>query len=195
VSELVAGTQGRPQCGEIDALEDRADATSPAVNAGGADLPELLAYGFDQTAHDDPGLLDVRLAANPEGSGDRQCGARGSGRGHETWPDLRLAMGLFVMIRSEVRLHEVLGDPLGDVVRRKIGEDAACDRSQVGQRGHHGLRHRPVRAVAGVAGLDRLQDQPLHVERGVVDWKAERFGVGQVLAAACRHREVPRPGG
>jgi hypothetical protein len=99
------------------------------------------------------------------------------------------------MIRSEVRLHEVLGDPLGDVVRRKIGEDATCDRSQVSQRGHRRLRHRLIRAVAGVAGLDRLQDQPLHVERGVVDWKAERFGVGQVLPAACRDREVTRPGG
>lgn len=92
--ELVAGTQGRPHCGEIGALEDKADAASPAVNAGGADLPELLAYGFDQLAHDDPGLLDIRLAENPEDSGDRQCGARGSGRGRETRPDLSFATGL-----------------------------------------------------------------------------------------------------
>jgi hypothetical protein len=79
-----------------------------------------------------PGLLYARLAENPEGSGNRECGTRGPGRGHETWPDLRFAIGILVMIRAQVRVDEVLRNPLGQVVCRKIGEDAACDRPQVG---------------------------------------------------------------
>src|SRR5579863_843728 len=94
--ELVARAQGWPQGGEISAPEDGADAAPPAVDAGGAHLPELLADGFDQLTHDHPGLLDVRLAENPEGGGDRQRGTRGSGRGHETRSDLRSTMSLFV---------------------------------------------------------------------------------------------------
>jgi len=107
VAKLVAGPQGRPKGSEMYAPEDGADAASPAVDAGGADLPDLLAYGVDQLAHDDPGPLGLRLAENPEGGGHRYRGTRGSGRGHETWPDQYPAMSVLVMIRVQVCVGEV----------------------------------------------------------------------------------------
>ena len=41
-------------------------------------------------------------------------------------------MSLLVMIRVQVRVHEVLRDKPGQVVRRKIGKNTACRRSQIG---------------------------------------------------------------
>ena len=38
-------------------------------------------------------------------------------------------MSLPVRIRAQVRAGEVLRDPPRQIVRRKIGEDPACDRS------------------------------------------------------------------
>lgn len=131
MAKLVAGAQGRSQGGEVHTPEDGADAASPAVDAGGADLPELPTYGIDQLTHNDPGLLDLRLGKNPEGGGHRYRGTRGSGRGHEARPHLSSAMSLPVMIRRQVSAGEVLRDPLGQVARRKVGEDPARDRSQV----------------------------------------------------------------
>jgi hypothetical protein len=94
-------------------------------------LPDLLAYAFDQLAHDDTGLLNVRLAENPEGSGDRHCGACGSCRGHETWPDQWPAMGLLVSIWAQLRGDEVLRGPPRQVAGREIGQNPGSDRSQV----------------------------------------------------------------